>query len=64
MSMIKRGHSDTGRPSVVSSSKKCSQCGHCDSSSQVCPKCEGVMVPVVFETEAPTNCKNGICRLD
>jgi ribosomal protein L32 len=63
MSMIKRGHSDSSRPSVISSSKKCTKCGHCDRSSQVCPKCEGTMIDVVVESQDQGNCKDGICRL-
>jgi|APSaa5957512535_1039671.scaffolds.fasta_scaffold25402_2 hypothetical protein len=62
MSMIKRGHSETKRPSVVSSTKRCSSCGHCDSNSSVCPKCKGSMVEATIETK--TNCVNGICRID
>lgn len=64
MSMIKRGHSDGSRPSVISSAKKCSQCGHCDKYSSVCPKCQGQMVEVVVDTEINDKCPGGICKLE
>ena len=50
MAMIKRGHSDTGSPSVVSSTKKCSKCGYIDATAIVCPKCQGNMLEAIMDT--------------
>jgi len=69
MSMIKRGHSEPTRPTVISSMKKCAMCGHVDNTSTICPKCEGAMVVVLVDNppeEKPSgcNCVGRICRID
>ena len=56
MSMIKRGHSENSKPTVISFTRKCTKCGHTGSTS-LCPKCQGKMV----ETN---KCQNGTCTLD
>jgi len=62
--MIKRGHSDTGRPSVISSVKKCLQCGYVDATATVCPKCQGNMVEaIVAEQPDDEQCPGGICPI-
>lgn len=65
MSMIKRGHSDNSRPSIISSSRVCKNCGYSDSASKVCPKCQGVMVLECNDPKPDSgNCPNGICSID
>ena len=63
MSMIKRGSSENSKPSVVSSTYRCVNCGHLDKVSSTCPKCEGRMVESVISTEAAEGCKNGTCKI-
>jgi len=64
MAMIKRGHSDTGRPSVISSSKKCSKCGYVDATAVVCPRCQGGMIEAIVDTTPDAeSCPSGICPI-
>jgi len=65
MSMIKRGHSDTSRPSVISATRKCTQCGTTHASSRVCPACQGQMRDVIVDNRPDDDkCPGGICNLD
>lgn len=71
MSMIKRGHSDSSRPSVISSVRRCAQCGHCDNFSFTCPKCQGRMTESIIDSgvndkDCDEDCErsNGTCKLD
>jgi rubrerythrin len=65
MTMIKRGHSDTNRPSVISSTKKCLKCGTTHDSQKVCPVCKAQMSDVLVESRPDDDrCPGGICRID
>jgi hypothetical protein len=67
MGMIKRGHSDNSRPSVISTTKKCLKCGRTHDSSKSCPFCEAdsaSMRDVLVEKKLDDRCPGGICKLD